>query len=172
MNWTSEPVSQPQLNVVLIRVALVMVSAHSSKALTKTRAQSQLGQSKIRVLQSYSIKSSVLGVWEPFISSVLQRAWGSSASSTLSSLHSSHTSKAQASSTLRLPLSMEVIPSYCYLQYAEVHGCWGSPLPLASPGFSSGPQGPPHSATLSVIPSCLHQHRLSESYTIPSSATA
>jgi hypothetical protein len=31
-----EPVSQPQLNVVLIRVALVTVSVHSSKALTKT----------------------------------------------------------------------------------------------------------------------------------------
>jgi hypothetical protein len=31
-NGTSEPVSQPQLNVVLIkRVALVMVSVHSSK---------------------------------------------------------------------------------------------------------------------------------------------
>ena len=30
-NWTSEPVSQPQLNIVLIRVALVMVSVHSSK---------------------------------------------------------------------------------------------------------------------------------------------
>ena len=32
---TSEPVSQPQLNVVLIRVALVMVSVHSSKTLTE-----------------------------------------------------------------------------------------------------------------------------------------
>ena len=30
-----EPVSQPQLNVVLIRAALVMVSVHSSKAITK-----------------------------------------------------------------------------------------------------------------------------------------
>jgi hypothetical protein len=36
MNLTSQPVSQPQLNVVLIRVALVMVSVHSSKTLTKT----------------------------------------------------------------------------------------------------------------------------------------
>jgi hypothetical protein len=36
MDQTSEPVSQPQLDVVLIRVALVMVSAHSSKTLTKT----------------------------------------------------------------------------------------------------------------------------------------
>ena len=35
MDRTSEPVSQPQLNVVLIRVALVMVSVHSSKTLTK-----------------------------------------------------------------------------------------------------------------------------------------
>ena len=33
MDWTSEPVSQPQLYVVLIRVALVMVSVHSSKTL-------------------------------------------------------------------------------------------------------------------------------------------
>ena len=31
MDWTSEPVSQPQLNVVLLRVALVMVSAYSIK---------------------------------------------------------------------------------------------------------------------------------------------
>jgi len=36
MDWTSEPVSQPQSNVVLIRLALVMASAHSSKTLTKT----------------------------------------------------------------------------------------------------------------------------------------
>ena len=33
MDWTSETVSQPQLNVVLMRVALVMVSVHSSKTL-------------------------------------------------------------------------------------------------------------------------------------------
>jgi hypothetical protein len=33
---TSEPVSQPQLNVVFVRLALVMVSVHSSKTLTKT----------------------------------------------------------------------------------------------------------------------------------------
>jgi hypothetical protein len=33
---TSEPVSQPQLNVVFIRLALVMVSVHRSKTLTKT----------------------------------------------------------------------------------------------------------------------------------------
>ena len=36
MDRTSEPVSQPQLNVVLIRVALVMVSVHSSKTLSRT----------------------------------------------------------------------------------------------------------------------------------------
>jgi hypothetical protein len=36
MDCTSEPVSQPQLDVVLIRVALVMVSVHSSKTLTGT----------------------------------------------------------------------------------------------------------------------------------------
>ena len=35
MDCISEPVSQPQLNV-LIRIALVMVSVHSSKTLTKT----------------------------------------------------------------------------------------------------------------------------------------
>jgi hypothetical protein len=39
MDWTSEPVSQPQLNVILIRVALVMVSVHSSKTLTKTNGK-------------------------------------------------------------------------------------------------------------------------------------
>jgi hypothetical protein len=36
MDWTSEPVSQPQLNLVLIRVSLIMVSIHSSKTITKT----------------------------------------------------------------------------------------------------------------------------------------
>jgi hypothetical protein len=36
MDWTSEPVSQPQWNVVLIRVALVIVSVHSSKTLRHT----------------------------------------------------------------------------------------------------------------------------------------
>jgi hypothetical protein len=36
MNSTSEPVNQPQFNVILIRSALVMVSVHSSKSLTKT----------------------------------------------------------------------------------------------------------------------------------------
>jgi hypothetical protein len=36
MDRTSEPVSHPQLNVVLMRVTLVMVSVHSSKTLTKT----------------------------------------------------------------------------------------------------------------------------------------
>ena len=30
MDWTTEPVSQPQLNVVFIRVALVVVSLHSN----------------------------------------------------------------------------------------------------------------------------------------------
>ena len=33
LDWTSEPVSQLQLNVVLMRVALVMVSVHSNKTL-------------------------------------------------------------------------------------------------------------------------------------------
>jgi hypothetical protein len=36
MDLTFEPVSQPQLNVVFIRLALVMVSVHSSETLTKT----------------------------------------------------------------------------------------------------------------------------------------
>jgi hypothetical protein len=36
MDRTSKTISQLQLNVVLIRVALVMVSVHSSKTLTKT----------------------------------------------------------------------------------------------------------------------------------------
>ena len=36
MDCTPEPVNQPQLSVVLIRVALVLVSVHSSKTLTKT----------------------------------------------------------------------------------------------------------------------------------------
>ena len=35
-----ESISQPQLNVVLIRVALVMASVHSSKILTKTDGES------------------------------------------------------------------------------------------------------------------------------------
>ena len=40
MDRTSEPVSQPQLNVVLKRLALVMVSVHNSKTLTKTEVES------------------------------------------------------------------------------------------------------------------------------------
>ena len=39
IDWTSKPISQPQLNVVLLRVALYMVSVHSSKTLTKTHEQ-------------------------------------------------------------------------------------------------------------------------------------
>jgi hypothetical protein len=35
----SEPLSQLQLHVVLLRVALVMVSVHSSKTLTKTNPE-------------------------------------------------------------------------------------------------------------------------------------
>jgi len=38
VDWTSEPVSQLQLNAVLIRIELVMVSVHNSKTLTKTEA--------------------------------------------------------------------------------------------------------------------------------------
>jgi len=37
MDSTSELISQPQLNVVLLRVALVMMSVHSNETLTKTR---------------------------------------------------------------------------------------------------------------------------------------
>lgn len=33
---TTEPISQPQVNVVLIKVALVVVSVHSSRTLTNT----------------------------------------------------------------------------------------------------------------------------------------
>ena len=33
--WTSEPVSQSQLNVDLVKIALVMMSVHSSKTMTK-----------------------------------------------------------------------------------------------------------------------------------------
>jgi hypothetical protein len=36
MDWISEPVNQPQLNTVLLRVTLVMVHVHSSNNLTKT----------------------------------------------------------------------------------------------------------------------------------------
>jgi hypothetical protein len=36
MDRISEPVSQPQLNAVLISVALIMVFVHNSKTLTKT----------------------------------------------------------------------------------------------------------------------------------------
>jgi hypothetical protein len=39
MDWTAELVTQPRLHVVLVRVALVMVSVHSSKVLTKTEGE-------------------------------------------------------------------------------------------------------------------------------------
>jgi hypothetical protein len=35
MEWTTEPVNQPQLNIIHTILALVMVSVHSSKTLTK-----------------------------------------------------------------------------------------------------------------------------------------
>jgi hypothetical protein len=44
LDSTSEPVSQLQLNVVLLRVDMVMVSVHSSKTLTKAE-----GMQKIRI---------------------------------------------------------------------------------------------------------------------------
>jgi hypothetical protein len=44
MEWNTEPESQPQLNYVdFIRVALVMLSLHSSKTLTKIVTYSMLG---------------------------------------------------------------------------------------------------------------------------------
>jgi hypothetical protein len=55
MDCTSEPVSQPQLNVVLIRVALVMVSLYSKKHVTKT--QRQVDFSKLPASQGYTKKS-------------------------------------------------------------------------------------------------------------------
>jgi hypothetical protein len=42
MGWTCGPISQPQLNVVLMRVALVMVSVHSSQTLTKMHFNNHL----------------------------------------------------------------------------------------------------------------------------------
>jgi hypothetical protein len=42
LDWVSEPVSQPQLNVVFIRLALVMVSFHSSYTLTETPSHLKL----------------------------------------------------------------------------------------------------------------------------------
>jgi len=36
MDCTFEPVSQPQLGVILVRVVLVMVSVHSNETLSKT----------------------------------------------------------------------------------------------------------------------------------------
>jgi hypothetical protein len=46
LDWTSEPVSQPQLNVVLIRLALFMVSAHGSKTLIKTTSSKKNNTNK------------------------------------------------------------------------------------------------------------------------------
>jgi hypothetical protein len=43
MDLTSEPVNQPKLNVVFIRLALVMVSVHSSKTLTKIEVGTRSG---------------------------------------------------------------------------------------------------------------------------------
>jgi hypothetical protein len=40
--WTSEHVRQPQLNIVLMSVVLVMVSVHSNKTLNKTGACTSL----------------------------------------------------------------------------------------------------------------------------------
>ena len=51
MGWTSKSISQPQLNVVLIRVAFVMVSVHSSHTLTKTHLQ-RVGHANELVLTS------------------------------------------------------------------------------------------------------------------------
>jgi hypothetical protein len=43
MDWTSEPVSQPQLGFVLYKTCLGMVSAHSSKALNDHKCLYSLG---------------------------------------------------------------------------------------------------------------------------------
>jgi hypothetical protein len=43
----SKPVSQPQLNVVFIRVASAMVSVHSSKTLTNTDTSNPITQLKM-----------------------------------------------------------------------------------------------------------------------------
>ena len=49
MDRTSEPVSQTQLNVVLIRVALVMVSVHSFKTLRQLHS---IGKMKGEIIES------------------------------------------------------------------------------------------------------------------------
>ena len=41
MDSTSEPLSQPQLNVIIIRMALVMVCNHSSKTRNKTEVSTR-----------------------------------------------------------------------------------------------------------------------------------
>jgi hypothetical protein len=57
MDSTSEPVSQSQLNVVLIKVALVMISVHSRKTLTMTHGNLYIGKHVIKAglqFQSFS----------------------------------------------------------------------------------------------------------------------
>jgi hypothetical protein len=55
MNGTYETVSQPQLNVVLIRVALVMVSVHSSKTL-RHHSPSEQSECRERIKTTASIQ--------------------------------------------------------------------------------------------------------------------
>jgi hypothetical protein len=43
MDWISEPVAQPELNVVLKRVALVIVFIHINKTPTKTKVGTRAG---------------------------------------------------------------------------------------------------------------------------------
>ena len=61
-----EPVSQPQLNVFcfLIRLALVMVSVHSSKALTKTKVGTRDGGIAVIGLTMLLFERMwILGLW-------------------------------------------------------------------------------------------------------------
>jgi hypothetical protein len=52
MDWTSDPVSQSQLNVVLIRVALVMMSVHSTGQLNHPR---RMNLNLMKVLSHYEL---------------------------------------------------------------------------------------------------------------------
>jgi hypothetical protein len=57
MDWTFEPVNQPQIHIVLTRVALAMVSLHSSKTQAKTLIHAPNLIIIIPVLYSLQIKN-------------------------------------------------------------------------------------------------------------------